>query len=130
MNAEMSPLMRGALADAIRRLAGRFGGVFSEETVARCVEDSFERIGDRPTVGPNFKSMFVQRFARERLAAAAQADGIVAKPVPDLLFVCEHNAGRSRMPPRWRTSSPTGRSLCVRRGRARSRRSTPWLWTR
>jgi hypothetical protein len=35
MPAQMSPLMRGALQDATRRLSGRFRGVFSEETVAK-----------------------------------------------------------------------------------------------
>ncbi len=97
MHTEMSPLMRGALDASSRRLAGQFRGVFSAETVARCVEDSFERIGDRPTVGPNFMPIFIERFARERLAAVAQAEGIVAKGLPEVLFVCEHNAGRSQM---------------------------------
>ena len=27
----------------------------------------------------------------------AQADGRIAKPVPELLFVCVHNVGRSQM---------------------------------
>jgi protein-tyrosine-phosphatase len=97
MQTEMSPLMRDALDDATRRLAGRFRGVFSEETVARCVEDSYEQLGDRPTVGPNFLPIFVEKFARERLQAVAQANGIVAKALPEVLFVCEHNAGRSQM---------------------------------
>ncbi len=94
---EMSPLMRASLDAATRRLAGNFRGVFSEETVARCVEDSYERIGDRPTVGPNFMPIFIERFARERLDAVAQNEGIVAKALPQVLFVCEHNAGRSQM---------------------------------
>ncbi len=97
MHTEMSPLMRSALDDVTRRLSGKFRGVFSEETVARCVEDSYERIGERPTVGPNFMPIFVERFARERLQAVAQADGLVAKALPEVLFVCEHNAGRSQM---------------------------------
>jgi len=88
--------MRGALDDATRRLAGKFRGVFSEETVARCVRDSNEQIGDRPTVGPNFVPIFVERFARERLKPVAQAEGIVAKALPEVLFVCEHNAGPSQ----------------------------------
>jgi len=94
---EMSPLMRGALEDAARRLAGRFRGVFSQETVAGVVADSYEQLGDRPTVGPNFMPIFIERFARERLEAVAQAEGLVAKALPEVLFVCEHNAGRSQM---------------------------------
>ncbi|MGO9955409.1 MAG: three-helix bundle dimerization domain-containing protein [Solirubrobacteraceae bacterium] len=97
MQTEMSPLMRDALDATTRRLAGQFRGVFSQETVARCVADSFDRVGDRPTVGPSFTPIFVERFARERLAAVAHADGIVAKTLPEALFGCEHNAGRSQI---------------------------------
>ena len=97
MHTEMSPLMRGALDDCSRRLAGRFRGVFSEETVAGVVEDSYGQLGDRPTVGPNFMPIFIERFARERLEAVAQAEGLVAKALPEVLFVCVHNSGRSQM---------------------------------
>jgi arsenate reductase len=97
MATEMSPLMRGALDGCSRRLAGRFRGVFSDETVARVVEDSYGLIGDRPTVGPNFMPIFVERFARERLEAVAQAEGLVAKALPEVLVVCVHNSGRSQM---------------------------------
>jgi protein-tyrosine-phosphatase len=93
----MSPLMHDALEDATRVLAGRFRGVFSKETVARVVHDSYEQLGERPTVGPNFMPIFVERFARERLQAVAQTEGLVAKGLPEVLFVCEHNSGRSQM---------------------------------
>ena len=65
--------------------------------MARVVEDSYELIGERPTVGPNFMPIFIERFARERLEAVAQAEGLVPKPLPEALFVCVHNAGRSQM---------------------------------
>jgi arsenate reductase (thioredoxin) len=97
MHAQMSPLMRSALDAAERELARKFLGVFSQETIRRTLEDSYERIGDRPTVGPNFMPIFVKRFARERLEAVAQAEGILAKTFPEVLFVCEHNSGRSQM---------------------------------
>ncbi len=97
MQTEISPVMRNALDASTRRLAGQFRGIFSREPVARCVEDSFEQIGDRPTVGPNFMPIFVERFARERLQAVAQAENMVVKALPEVLFVCEHNAGRSQM---------------------------------
>ncbi len=97
MHTDVTPLMRSALDATNRRLAGQFRGVFSEETVARCVEDCFERIGDRPTVGLNMTPIFVERFARERLQAVAEAERIVAKALPEVLFVCEHNSGRSQM---------------------------------
>ena len=97
MDTQMSPLMHDALEEATRVLTGRFRGVFSEETVARVVQDSYEQLGERPTVGPNFMPIFVERFARERLEAVAQTEGLVAKALPEVLFVCEHNSGRSQM---------------------------------
>jgi arsenate reductase (thioredoxin) len=97
MHTEMSPLMRNALEESQRELAGRFRGVFSAETISRAPQDSYDRIGERPTVGPNFMPIFVKRFARERLEAVAQAEGLVMKALPEVLFVCVHNAGRSQM---------------------------------
>ena len=97
MHGQMSPLMRQCLDATTRELSEEFRGVFSRETVARCVEESYDRIGDRPTVGPNFLPVIIERFARERLWAVAQSDGRVEKPLPELLFVCERNAGRSQM---------------------------------
>lgn len=37
------------------------------------------------------------RFARERLGALAQVEGKASAEVPEVLFVCVHNAGRSQM---------------------------------
>jgi arsenate reductase (thioredoxin) len=45
----------------------------------------------------NFMPVLVERFARERLEAVAQAEGLVAKALPEVLFVCVHNSGRSQM---------------------------------
>jgi arsenate reductase (thioredoxin) len=97
MHNEITPLMRRCLDATTARLADEFRGVFSRETVARYVEESYERVGDRPTVGPNFLPVIVERFARDRLWAVAQVERRVEKAVPEVLFVCEHNAGRSQM---------------------------------
>ena len=97
MSLEMTPLLRSALEDVTRKLTGRFRGVFSEESVAKVVNDSYVQLGYRPTVGPNFAPVLVERFARERLQAAAQADGLVPKALPEVLFICVRNAGRSQM---------------------------------
>jgi protein-tyrosine-phosphatase len=94
---QISPLIRRALDATIARLAGEFHGVFSPETVARYVEECFEQVDERPTVGPNFLPVIIERFARERLWAAAQSQGKVEKELPEVLFVCERNAGRSQM---------------------------------
>jgi arsenate reductase (thioredoxin) len=37
------------------------------------------------------------RITRERLKALGQAEGIISKEMPEVLFVCVHNAGRSQM---------------------------------
>ncbi len=97
MPIEMSPLLRQCLDATVAELADEFRGVFSGETVARYVAASYAQIGDSRTVGPNFLPVIIERFAREQLWAVAQADGIVAKPLPEVLFVCERNAGRSQM---------------------------------
>jgi arsenate reductase len=94
MHKEISPLLRRCLDATIAALTKEFRGVFSRETVARYLEESFEQVGDRPTVGPNFLPVIIERFARERLWAVAQSEGRVEKPLPEVLFVCEHNAGR------------------------------------
>ena len=44
-----------------------------------------------------FVPVLAHRFARERLKALAQAEDIVTKDQPEVLFVCVHNAGRSQM---------------------------------
>nr|WP_245674753.1 phosphotyrosine protein phosphatase [Herbidospora cretacea] len=37
------------------------------------------------------------KLAEERLTALAQADGLIAKQVYEILFVCTHDAGRSQL---------------------------------
>ncbi len=44
-----------------------------------------------------FVPVLAHRFARERLKALGQAEGVIAKEQPEVLFVCVHNAGRSQM---------------------------------
>jgi arsenate reductase (thioredoxin) len=70
MHIDQSPLMRHCLKATVAELAEEFRGVFSRETVARYVERSYEDVGDRPTVGPNFLPVIIARFAREQIAAA------------------------------------------------------------
>lgn len=76
-------------------LVDEFRGVFSRETIARCVTESLEAL---PAARfENFVPVLVHRFSRERLRALAQAEGRVAKDVPEVLFVCVRNSGRSQM---------------------------------
>ena len=97
MHIQIGPLMRRRLDATIAELSGEFRGVFSRETVARYVEESFVQLGDRPTIGPNFLPLIIERFTRERLSSVAQSWGKVHKALPEVLFVCERNAGRSQI---------------------------------
>jgi arsenate reductase (thioredoxin) len=45
----------------------------------------------------NFVPTFVRRVARVHLRAFGQVEGGIMKDVPEVLFVCIHNAGRSQM---------------------------------
>jgi arsenate reductase len=69
--------------------------VFSAETVERYVAESLAALtGARIE---DFVPLFVHRFARERLRALGQLQGTIDKAVPEVLFVCVQNAGRSQM---------------------------------
>jgi arsenate reductase (thioredoxin) len=94
-DAPMDPLSRQTFAHAIEQLAEEFRGIFSLETVERYVNESIDRMSGARLV--DFIPLFVHRFARERLLALAQTQGAVSKDVPEVLFVCVHNAGRSQM---------------------------------
>lgn len=78
-----------------RRLTEEFKGVFSPETVREVVVKSAGSWGDADV--QIFVPILTERFARERLTAAAQVGGKIMKEVPEVLFVCVHNAGRSQM---------------------------------
>jgi protein-tyrosine-phosphatase len=77
-------------------LAYTYEGTFSRDSVAQAVAEAREALEPTATI-PDFLPILVSRFAREQLTAAAQADGRLIKPVPELLFVCVQNAGRSQM---------------------------------
>jgi arsenate reductase (thioredoxin) len=77
------------------QLAEEFTGTFSPETIKRFVSESFESLSQARVQA--FVPLFIHRFAKERLRAAGQAEGVIVKEVPEVLFVCVHNAGRSQM---------------------------------
>ena len=83
------------LSLAVERLCNDFPGIFSRETIERFITESSESL--RNARVRTFVPLFAERFARERLKAVAQVDGTIVKEVPEVLFVCVHNAGRSQM---------------------------------
>jgi protein-tyrosine-phosphatase/DNA-binding transcriptional ArsR family regulator len=91
----MDPISRLTLARSIEALHEEFRGIFSLETIERFVSESIDRMAGARVV--DFIPLFVHRFSRQRLRALAQAEGAIIKEVPEVLFVCVHNAGRSQM---------------------------------
>jgi arsenate reductase (thioredoxin) len=95
MSQMLDPVTRNHVRQAAAALADEFAGVFSEETIERYIAESVDLLGTgRINV---FVPVLAHRFARERLKALAQTEGLIVKEMPEVLFVCVHNAGRSQM---------------------------------
>ena len=69
--------------------------------------------------------LFVHRFARERLRALGQVEGTIAKDVPEVLFVCVQNAGRSQIAAALLDHYAEAASMCAPRAARRPTGSTP-----
>ncbi|TFC03340.1 arsenate reductase ArsC [Cryobacterium sp. MDB2-33-2] len=77
-------------------LAKKFAGVFGVETVERYVLESYTALLRTSVVKAHLATNTI-RFATDRLTALAQAKGALDRPVPEVLFICVQNAGRSQM---------------------------------
>ncbi len=88
-------ITRNHLERGLESLREEFGGVFSAETIERFMAESLASLRDARL--KDFVPLFVHRFARQRLRALGQSEGTITKDVPEVLFVCVHNAGRSQM---------------------------------
>ncbi|MFD3732226.1 low molecular weight phosphatase family protein [Streptomyces sp. NPDC058632] len=104
---EQSPLGPGRRARPLRdlgpvleritaRLATRHSRAFSRETVERYVEECSWLLSAKDRVGIHLP-VLVERLADQRLGALARGMGLSPKPVPEILFVCTENAGRSQL---------------------------------
>jgi protein-tyrosine-phosphatase len=92
---EVDVITRSHLEKDLDSLTEEFAGVFSTETVERFMAESLQALaGSRLK---DFVPLFVHRFARERLRALGQVEGTITKEMPEVLFVCVQNAGRSQM---------------------------------
>ncbi|MWA14593.1 arsenate reductase/protein-tyrosine-phosphatase family protein [Streptomyces sp. BA2] len=78
------------------RLAARYSRSFSRETVESYVEECSWQLSAKSRVGHHLP-VLVERFADQRLGALARGRGLSPKPVPEVLFVCTENAGRSQL---------------------------------
>lgn len=84
------------IRELVDALSARFTGTFGRETVERYVLESYTALLRSASVRAHL-ALHVERFATERLVALAQAEGTLAHDMPEVLFVCEQNAGRSQM---------------------------------
>jgi protein-tyrosine-phosphatase len=91
-----TPALTAEYTRIVDDLTYHYDGVFSRQSVQRAVEAARDTLGPVAKF-PNFLPILTQRFARDQLLAAAQAEGKIATTVPEILFVCVHNAGRSQM---------------------------------
>ena len=78
------------------RLADRFAGIFAAETVERYVFESYTALARTAKI-TTYLPATTEHFASDRLSALAKSKGAVASEVPEVLFVCVQNAGRSQM---------------------------------
>jgi arsenate reductase (thioredoxin) len=90
---------RRALQEGAARLHREFAGMFGEETIERLLADSNEQLSGARY--DTFVPMLAERFARERLRAAAKIEGRRTTTAPSVMFLCVHNAGRSQMAAGW-----------------------------
>jgi protein-tyrosine-phosphatase len=113
-----TPALSAEYTRIVDDLTYHYDGIFSRQTVQRAVEQARERLVPVARF-PNFLPILTERFARDQLLAAAQAEGKVATSVPEILFVCVHNAGRSQM------AAALARHLSAGRVHVRSAGSQP-----
>ncbi len=95
MTTEVDLATKGFINRSFDVLAAEFEGIFSRETIERYVDESTDEFA-RSKV-QDFVPIMVERFTRQRLRALAQVEGKLTKEVPEVLFVCVHNSGRSQM---------------------------------
>jgi len=95
MSQMLDPVTQHHVRQAAGALADEFAGIFSEETIERYVAESVDLLREGKI--NVFVPVLAHRFARERLKALAQTEGLIVKEMPEVLFVCVHNAGRSQM---------------------------------
>lgn len=95
MAPHLDPATQTHLRKQVDDLAEEFAGVVSHETVKRVIDECVDSLGD--VRFDDYIPVLAYRFARERLVATGQAEGSIVKTVPEVLFVCVENAGRSQM---------------------------------
>jgi arsenate reductase (thioredoxin) len=85
-----------ALKSAASRLHSEFADTFDLETIERFLYSSYDQLTATATV-QEFLALLAERFARQRIRALAKVEGKSTEGKPVVLFLCNHNTGRSQM---------------------------------
>jgi protein-tyrosine-phosphatase len=87
--------VKARLAAAARRLEREFGAFYDRATIHALLDESARRLTHSDVTA--FVPVLAERFARERLRAQAQAEGLLAKQVPEVVFVSLTGGGRAQI---------------------------------
>ncbi|WP_425941414.1 low molecular weight phosphatase family protein [Ornithinimicrobium sp. W1665] len=91
-----SPMYERTLRRVQRDLTERFAAGFTADEVAEVVTRGRRQLEENGR-HPEFIPALLEHWARDELLATARAEGRALSPLPKLLFVCEHNEGRSQV---------------------------------
>lgn len=114
----MEPDRDTVTSQLVDDLTYSYQDIFEPAVIEKAVAEAWDLLAPASTIR-TYLPILVARQAREQLMATAQAEGRVAKKVPEILFVCVHNAGRSQMAAAWTEH------LSARRVHVRSAGSAP-----
>lgn len=96
MTAEFDATTQLHLKTELDSLYAEFDGVHPRDRVDRVMADSIERLR-KPDGVATYLPALARRLARERLRAAGQREGTIAKDTPEVLFVSGHDMGRAQI---------------------------------
>ncbi|OCG74870.1 hypothetical protein A7J15_04300 [Microbacterium sediminis] len=105
----------------VDRLAERFRGVHSRETIDACLRESIELLAPQGAA-PRELGSRAAAFTTTRLEALARTQDRAADGPLEVLYVCVRNAGRSQL------AAALTRQLAGERVRVRSAGSAPASW--
>ena len=85
-----------ALEHGTANLQSEFADRFDAETVRRLIYGSYDKLAATATVR-DYLPLLAERFARQQLQARAKINSKSDHEMLVVLFLCNHNAGRSQM---------------------------------
>lgn len=96
LHVELSIKDRQALETAAARLRAEFADSIDAQSVERLIYSSYDKLYANATIH-DFLPLLAERFTRQRLQALAKISGTSLDHALVVLFLCNHNAGRSQM---------------------------------